>query len=91
MWKLFAAALLKTAIPPPEGDVDQRRPSDEQWQHQEPVPAPSPTDLIGDDRATIYGALLWMADKLNSEDGARARELWAEKGKAAFAEGQPLT
>jgi hypothetical protein len=38
-------------------------------------------DLIGDDRATILGALLWMADKLKSE---QARELWAEKGKQAF-------
>ncbi|MDD2868859.1 conjugal transfer protein TraD [Neomegalonema sp.] len=43
-------------------------------------------DLTGDDRAMIYGALLWMADKLNSEDGGRARELWAEKGKEAFAD-----
>lgn len=41
-------------------------------------------DLIGDDRAMIYGALLWMADKLNSEDGERAQALWAEKGKQAF-------
>ncbi|UFS67186.1 conjugal transfer protein TraD [Paracoccus denitrificans] len=42
-------------------------------------------DLTGDDRAMIYGALLWMADKLSSEDGERARELWAGKGKEAFA------
>lgn len=41
-------------------------------------------DLTGDDRAMIYGALLWMADKLKSEDGERARELWAGKGKKAF-------
>jgi len=41
-------------------------------------------NLTGDDRAMIYGALLWMADKLNSEDGGRARELWAGKGKEAF-------
>lgn len=40
--------------------------------------------LTGDDRAMIYGALLWMADKLNSEDGKRARELWAGKGKTTF-------
>lgn len=45
-------------------------------------------DLTGDDRAMIYGALLWMADKLDSEDGDRARELWAGKGKEAFAEEQ---
>lgn len=42
-------------------------------------------DLTGDDRAIIYGALIWMAEKLQSEDGARARALWAAKGKQAFA------
>mgnify|MGYP000949870580 CR=1 FL=1 len=42
-------------------------------------------DLTGDDRAMIYGAMIWMAEKLNSEDGERARELWAGKGKEAFA------
>lgn len=42
-------------------------------------------DLTGDDRATIYGALLRMADKLQSEDGKHARRLWAEKGRDAFA------
>ena len=42
-------------------------------------------DLTNDDRAMIYGAMIWMAEKLNSEDGERARELWAEKGKEAFA------
>ena len=31
-------------------------------------------DLTGDDRAMIYGALLWMADKLQS-DRANMREL----------------
>jgi hypothetical protein len=41
-------------------------------------------DLTGDDRTMIYGALLWMADKLQSEDGERARALWAGKGKQAF-------
>lgn len=42
-------------------------------------------NLTGDDRAMIYGALLWVAEKLNSEDGERARELWVGKGKEAFA------
>ena len=42
-------------------------------------------DLTGDDRATIYGALLWMADKLKSNQGEQARALWAAKGKEAFA------
>jgi len=42
-------------------------------------------DLTGDDRATIFGALLWSADKLKSDRGERARALWAAKGKQAFA------
>jgi len=41
-------------------------------------------DLTGDDRAMIYGALLWMADKLNSDDGERARALWTTRGTRAF-------
>ncbi|RWR26331.1 conjugal transfer protein TraD [Sinirhodobacter populi] len=46
-------------------------------------------DLTGDDRAMIYGALLWMADKLKGEDGERARKLWAGKGKEAFKADRP--
>ncbi len=42
-------------------------------------------DLTSDDRALIYGALLWMADKLQSDQGEKARALWAEKGAQAFA------
>ena len=45
-------------------------------------------EMPGDDRAMIYGAMLWIADKLNSGDGERARELWAGKGKEAFAKEQ---
>jgi hypothetical protein len=41
-------------------------------------------DLTGDDRATIYGALIWMADKLRSDQGEHAREVWTAKGKQAF-------
>ena len=41
-------------------------------------------DLTGDDRVAIYGALIWMANKLQSEDGEHARALWAAKGKQAF-------
>jgi len=48
-------------------------------------------DLIGDDRATVYGALLWMADKLRSDQGERARALWAAKGKQAFEEADRAT
>jgi hypothetical protein len=41
-------------------------------------------DLTGDDRATIFGALLWIVDRLKSDQGEHARELWAAKGKLAF-------
>ena len=41
-------------------------------------------NLIGDDRAMMLGALLWIADKLQSNQGERARTLWAAKGKQAF-------
>ena len=37
-------------------------------------------NVTGDDRAIILGALLWMADKLHSDQGQRARELWAAMG-----------
>src|SRR5246127_944806 len=47
-------------------------------------------ELTGDDRATILGALLWMADKLQSNQGERARALWAAKGRQAF-EADPAT
>ena len=47
-------------------------------------------DLTGDDRAMIYGALLWMADKLQSDQSEQARSLWAAKGKQAF-EADPAT
>jgi hypothetical protein len=47
-------------------------------------------ELTGDDRAMIYGALLWMADKLQSDQGERARKLWSAKGKQAF-EADPAT
>jgi hypothetical protein len=41
-------------------------------------------DLTNDDRAVIYGALLWMADKLRSDDRERALALWSAKGEQAF-------
>jgi hypothetical protein len=44
-------------------------------------------ELTGDNRAIILGALLWMADKLKSEQAVQARDLWAEKGKQAFEDG----
>jgi hypothetical protein len=39
-------------------------------------------DLTGDDRAMIYGAPLWMADKLQS-DRASEKSV-GHKGKRAF-------
>lgn len=44
-------------------------------------------DLTGDDRAMIYGALLWMADKLQSNERDKALALWVAKGKQAFEDG----
>jgi hypothetical protein len=41
-------------------------------------------DLTGDDCATIFGSLLWMANKLQSDRGEQARALWAAMGKHAF-------
>ncbi|NPU65444.1 conjugal transfer protein TraD [Bradyrhizobium sp. 83012] len=43
-------------------------------------------DLTGDDRATIFGALLWSTDKLKGDQGQRAQALWAAKGKQEFAD-----
>ncbi len=41
-------------------------------------------DLTDDDRAMLYGAFLWMADKLRSDEGAHAAALWKRRGKRAF-------
>ncbi|TPJ27176.1 conjugal transfer protein TraD [Mesorhizobium sp. B2-8-3] len=41
-------------------------------------------ELTNDDRAIIYGALLWIAAKLQGHEGKHARDLWAAKGKQAF-------
>lgn len=42
-------------------------------------------NLTRDDRAIIFGALLWMADKLRGDQREQARALWAARGKEAFA------
>ncbi|WP_316158718.1 MULTISPECIES: conjugal transfer protein TraD [unclassified Bradyrhizobium] len=47
-------------------------------------------ELSSGDRATIYGALLWIADELQSAQGGHARKLWTAKGKQAF-EADPAT
>ena len=41
-------------------------------------------DLTGDDRAMIYGAMIWIAEKLKSDQGKHARGVWTELGKMAF-------
>ncbi|RAZ89062.1 conjugal transfer protein TraD [Mesorhizobium hawassense] len=41
-------------------------------------------ELTNDDRAIIYGALLWIAAKLQSHEGEHARDLWVAKGTQAF-------
>ena len=38
-------------------------------------------DLTGDDRAMIYGAMIWMAEQRTSEDGVHARDTWTKLGK----------
>ncbi|WP_315825580.1 MULTISPECIES: conjugal transfer protein TraD [unclassified Bradyrhizobium] len=41
-------------------------------------------DLTGDDRTTILGALIWIAEKLKSDQREQARAFWAAKGRQAF-------
>ncbi|ABD56147.1 conjugal transfer protein TraD [Jannaschia sp. CCS1] len=45
-------------------------------------------ELTNDDRALIYGALLWIAKKHKSDEGDRAREIWARMGKKGFDAGR---
>ena len=45
-------------------------------------------ELTGDDRTVIFGALLWMADKLQSDERDKASALWAAKGKQGFEAGR---
>ena len=41
-------------------------------------------DLTADDRATLYGAFLTVADRLRGEERANALALGKRKGKRAF-------
>ncbi|UCI17312.1 conjugal transfer protein TraD [Mesorhizobium sp. B2-1-8] len=41
-------------------------------------------ELTNDDRAIIYGAMVWIAAKLQSHEGEHARDLWIAKGEQAF-------
>ncbi|PSJ55952.1 conjugal transfer protein TraD [Pseudaminobacter soli (ex Li et al. 2025)] len=46
-------------------------------------------ELTGDDRATILGAFIWIAEKLQTEDGGHARGVWTKLGKMAFEADSP--
>ena len=41
-------------------------------------------EITRDDRTLIFGALLWMADRLESEQSEHARKVWRDWGRAAF-------
>jgi hypothetical protein len=41
-------------------------------------------ELADDDRVTLYGAFLTVADRLRSEERDKALALWQRKGKRAF-------
>ena len=41
-------------------------------------------ELAGDDRATLYGAMLDLAVRAGDADGANALALWKRRGKLAF-------
>lgn len=41
-------------------------------------------ELTDDDRATLYGAFLTVADKLQGEERDIALALWRRRGKRAF-------
>jgi len=41
--------------------------------------------LTDDDRATLYGAFLTVADRLRSDEKSNALALWRRKGRRAFA------
>lgn len=42
-------------------------------------------ELTDDDRATLYGAFLTVADRLRGEERERALSLWRRKGQRALA------
>jgi hypothetical protein len=41
-------------------------------------------EITRDDRTLIFGALLWMADRLEGEQSDHARKVWRDWGRAAF-------
>ncbi|MEA3390710.1 MAG: conjugal transfer protein TraD [Pseudomonadota bacterium] len=47
-------------------------------------------ELTDDDRATIYGAFLSIAGKLQGEERNNALALWQRRGKRAFEADRPI-
>ncbi|MBT2245620.1 conjugal transfer protein TraD [Sphingobium sp. BHU LFT2] len=45
-------------------------------------------DLTEDDRVTLYGAFLTVAERLRGDERANALALWKRKGKRAFGANQ---
>ena len=41
-------------------------------------------ELAGDDRATLYGAMLDLVSRAGDDDSAMALALWKRRGKRAF-------
>ena len=41
-------------------------------------------ELADDDRATLYGAMLDLAGRAESDEGASAMALWKRRGRRAF-------
>ena len=41
-------------------------------------------ELAGDDRATLYGAMLDLAGRAGDDDSANTLVLWKRRGKRAF-------
>ena len=41
-------------------------------------------ELAGDDRATLYGAMLDLAGRAGGDDSENALALWKRRGKRAF-------
>lgn len=48
-------------------------------------------DLVGDDRATLYGALLSLVETLAPADRQATLVLWRRRGQRAFAAEQEAT
>lgn len=44
-------------------------------------------ELASDDRALLFGAFLWIADTLRSDEGEQTSALWRRRGKRAFESG----